>query len=313
MERRLVAAAALALLSLAVTAAFVAALVLLPPAATAQTADAVGETASVADAVAEDRSPANVGSDAPPPSGVAAEVDVSAETSPPAGESPDASDLLDDFDDLYRSSGTIAAFDITIEKPDRTRTMQARSWSQGEEKALIIVDSPPRDAGTATLKVGDNLWNYLPKISRTIRVPASMMMNSWMGSDLTNDDLVKDSSYEEDYYADDTSWSEDPPGWLVVLTPKPDVPGLWNRLEVIFETGNSLPVLARYFDRKDRLARTMVFDEAKTVDGRLIPTRMTVIDEQEEGERTVLLYREVEWDVDLDESRFSLSSLEKRR
>ena len=302
MERRLVAAAALALAIPALTVA---------SSAAAQTADAVVETSSVADA--QDQSSADMGGDAPPPAGAVADVRAPAETSPPAGEFPDASELLDDFDDLYSSSGTIAVFEITIEKPGRTRTMQARSWSEGEEKALIVVDSPPRDAGTATLKVDDNLWNYLPKISRTIRVPASMMMNSWMGSDLTNDDLVKDSSYEEDYYAEETSWSDDPPGWLVVLTPKPDVPGLWNRLEVVFETEDRLPVLARYFDRKDRLARTMVFDEAKTVDGRLIPTRMTVIDEQDEGERTVLLYREVEWDVELEESRFSLSSLEKRR
>jgi len=140
-----------------------------------------------------------------------------------------------------------------------------------------------------------------------------MMMSSWMGSDLTNDDLVKESSYEDDYDAEDAVWSDDPPGWLVALRPKPDVPGLWGRLEVVFEPERLLPVVARYYDRKDRLARTMILDEVESVGGRVIPTRMTVIDEQEEGERTVLLYNDVEWNVDLDDSRFSLASLERRR
>lgn len=232
---------------------------------------------------------------------------------PPAGEYPDASLLLEDFDDLYRSSGTIAEFEITIEKPDKTRTMEAKSWSRGEDKALIVIESPPRDAGTATLKVGDNLWNYLPKISRTIRVPPSMMMSSWMGTDLTNDDLIRESSYDEDYIAGETAWSPDPPGWLVSLTPKPDVPGLWDRLEVVFETEDRLPVLARYYDRKGRLARTMKFDRTSVMDGRLIPTRMTVTDRQHEGERTVLVYLDVRWNADLDDSIFSLSNLERQR
>ena len=230
----------------------------------------------------------------------------------PPGGPPDSTELLEEFDDLYRSSGTVADFEITIEKPDKTRTMRAKGWFQGEEKALIVIEAPPRDAGTATLKVGDNLWNYLPKISRTIRVPPSMMMNSWMGTDLTNDDLVKESSYDEDYDAAETEWSEEPAGWLVVMTPKPDVPGLWNRLEVVFRPSDRLPVVARYYDRKGRLARTMLFDPVETMDGRRIPARMTVVDEQEQGERTVLEYLSVEWNADLDGNRFSLSSLERR-
>ena len=110
------------------------------------------------------------------------------------GEAPDVDRLLRSYDDLYDSTGTIARVEISIITPKKTRTLRLRLWGKGEDKALIVIDAPPRDAGTATLKVGKNLWNYLPKISRTIRVPPSMMMGSWMGSDLTNDDLVRDSS-----------------------------------------------------------------------------------------------------------------------
>ena len=128
---------------------------------------------------------------------------------------PAAQALLEQFDELYRSTGTAARIEIKIERPKKVRTMQMRSWSQGEDKALVVIDAPARDAGTATLRVGSNLWNYLPKISRTIRVPPALMMGAWMGSDLTNDDLVRESSYAHDYEITGVGPSEEPPGWQV--------------------------------------------------------------------------------------------------
>ena len=104
--------------------------------------------------------------------------------------------------------------------------MPVESTRQGVQASVTIT----RDAGTATLKVDNNLWNYLPKIARTIRVPTSMMMGSWMGTDLTNDDLVRESSYEEDYISELVGPSADPPGWLVRLQARPDLVGLWARL-----------------------------------------------------------------------------------
>ena len=230
--------------------------------------------------------------------------------------------LLEQFDELYRSAGTAARISIKIERPKRVRTMQMRSWSQGEDKALVLIDAPARDAGTATLRVGSNLWNYLPKISRTIRVPPALMMGAWMGSDLTNDDLVRESSYAHDYEITGVGPSEEPPGWQVNTEAKPGVPGLWERVEVVFAPPKlatdgmrteQLPVLVRYYDRKGRLARTMQLDEIKKMGGRLIPTRIEISPEREEGRRTVLTYLHVEFDVELDESLFSLAQLERRR
>ena len=140
---------------------------------------------------------------------------------------PAAQALLEQFDEMYRSTGTAARIEIKIERPKKVRTMRMRSWSQGEDKALVVIDAPARDAGTATLRVGSNLWNYLPKISRTIRVPPALMMGAWMGSDLTNDDLVRESSYAHDYEITGVGPSEEPPGWQVDLEAKPGVPGLW--------------------------------------------------------------------------------------
>jgi outer membrane lipoprotein-sorting protein len=225
---------------------------------------------------------------------------------------PDVVALLRQMDELYESSGTYAELEITTIKPGKTRSMRLRSWGKGDDHALIVIDAPARDAGTATLRVEKNLWNYLPKISRTIRVPPSMMMGSWMGTDFTNDDLVRQSSFEEDYVSEYVGPSTNPPGWKIRLDARPDVVGLWNRIEVVFSYEHELPVLAQYYDRKDRLSRTMRFEGVKKLGGRLIPTIMDIVPEREEGRSTRLEYLDVEFDVEMDDGAFSLSRLERK-
>lgn len=237
------------------------------------------------------------------PAGTAASADAAA---------PAVRELLRGLDELYESTGTRARLEIVIVKPGRTRTLRMESWSRGEDEALVIIEAPPRDAGTATLKVGRNLWNYLPKIARSIRVPPSMMMGSWMGTDLTNDDLVRSSSYEEDYDAELLGRSDDPPGWRAGLTAKPGVPGLWERVEVVFGD-DGLPLVSRYYDRRGRLSRTLRFEDVRDLGGRRVPATMIVIPEREEGRRTELRYLDVAFDLDLDDDLFSLARLERRR
>jgi len=232
-------------------------------------------------------------------------------TTSPTASAPDASALLRGMDELFESTGTTARAEIIIVTPKKTRTMQMKFWSKGEEHALMVVESPPRDAGTATLRVEQNLWNYVPKISRTIRVPPSMMMGAWMGSDLTNDDIVKDSSLEDDYDSELVGRSEEPAGWLVRLTAKPDLVGLWSRIEIVFDDDTNLPLMSRSYDRKERLSRTMYFEDARTMGGRLVPTVMRIVPEREEGRSTTFRYLDVEFDVDLPDDTFSLARLER--
>ncbi|MCK4409396.1 MAG: outer membrane lipoprotein-sorting protein [Candidatus Eisenbacteria sp.] len=242
---------------------------------------------------------------------VATAIRPTTDTEAPDVDAPDVDRLLRRYDDLYDSTGTIARVEISIVTAKKTRTLRLRLWGKGEDKALIVIDAPPRDAGTATLKVDKNLWNYLPKISRTIRVPPSMMMGSWMGSDLTNDDLVRDSSYEDDYESEVVGRSEDPPGWKVRMNARPDAVGLWNSVEMVFAYDDWLPVMAQFFDRKDRLSRTMRFEDVKVLGGRRIPTLISIVPEREEGRRTEFRYLDVEFDVALSDDMFSLSRLER--
>jgi outer membrane lipoprotein-sorting protein len=192
-------------------------------------------------------------------------------------------------------------------------TLTMKCWTLGEEKALIVIEEPAREKGTATLKVDKNLWNYLPRIDRTIRIPPSMMMSSWMGSDFTNDDLVRESSLLDDYEGEVVGRSDDPDGWLINLKAKEGTVGLWDRVEYVVSPDGRLPLLARYYDRKGRLARTMTFSDVREFDGRRIPARLELTPVDKEDHKTVLVYDEIDFGVDLPESMFSLSQLERHR
>jgi len=225
---------------------------------------------------------------------------------------PDVDAVLARLDDLYRSTSSIARMEIIVTSPRSTRSMRMKAWSRGEDDALIVIEAPPREEGTATLRVGANLWNYLPRIARTIRVPPSMMLGSWMGTDFTNDDLVKESSLRKDFDAHVDRRSDSPPGWWVTLTVKPGIVGRWARIEILV-SDDLLPVEERHYDRKGRLARTIVFDEIKTLGGRRVPAHMVLTPTDVDGQRTEMRYLDIQFDPALPDDTFSLSRLERSR
>lgn len=224
---------------------------------------------------------------------------------------PDVEAVLTRLDDLYRSKSSIARMDIQVTTTRSTRSLRLKAWTRGEDEALIVIEAPPREEGTATLRVGPNLWNYLPRIARTIRVPPSMMLGSWMGTDFTNDDLVKESSLRKDFSARIDRRSDVPAGWWLRLDVKPGIVGRWARIDTLV-SDELLPIEERHFDRKGRLARTMVFDEVKVLGGRRLPAHLTLTPADTEGQRTEMRYLDVQFDLNLPDDTFSLSRLERR-
>jgi outer membrane lipoprotein-sorting protein len=225
---------------------------------------------------------------------------------------PDVDALLQHLDDLYRSKSSIARIQIDVTSPRSSRSMRLKGWTRGEDEVLVVIEAPAREAGTATLRVGSNLWNYLPKIARTIRVPPAAMLGSWMGTDFTNDDLVKESSLRKDFAARVDRRSENPPGWWLVLEAKPGVVGRWARIDLLV-SDDRLPIEERHYDRKGRLARTMTFDEVKPLGGRRIPSHITLRPADTEAQRTEMRYLELQFDVPMPDDTFSLSRLERAR
>lgn len=233
----------------------------------------------------------------------------------PAGQSPrppDPAAVLAKLDALYRSTSSIARMEILVVTPRSTRTLRLQAWTRGEDESLVVIEAPPREEGVATLRVGENLWNYLPRIARTIRVPPSMMLGSWMGTDFTNDDLVKESSYRKDFSARIDRRADEPGGWWLRLDVKPGIVGRWARIELRI-SDDWLPIEERHFDRKGRLARTMRFDDVRSLGGRRLPVHMVMTPADPTGQRTEMRYLEAQFDVALPADTFSLARLERRK
>lgn len=230
-----------------------------------------------------------------------------------AQTAPSLETITANIDALFRSTATESRIEVTIVTPRSTREMRMRSWARGEDRALIVIESPARDEGTATLRRDRSLWNYLPRISRTMRVPPSMMASSWMGTDLTNDDLTQSSTFRRDYDGTVVGRSSDPAGWLVRYDAHEDAVGLWLRVEYVVNDDGTLPLVARFYDRRSELARVMHFEDVREMDGRRIPTRMVIEPVDREGHRTEMRYLSIDFDADVPESTFSLTELERRR
>jgi len=185
------------------------------------------------------------------------------------------------------------------------------SWSLGKEYSLVRVLSPKSEEGTATLKIDNQEWNYLPRAGRTIKIPPSLMMGSWMGSHFTNDDLVKESQLIEDYDIE-IAYQGDRDGvrvWEFTMTPKPEAPVVWGRIEQQVRQGDFMPTWARYYDEDGTLSRTMTFTDFRVLGGRLVPSIMTVTPEDKPTEHTTVTYRTITFDVGLREDFFSLRNL----
>ena len=240
-------------------------------------------------------------------------------TLPPAGltagdrHSPRA--IIDRVDRVLRgaSSRGVATMRVITRHWERSLTMEV--WSLGNDYSLVRVLSPAKEAGTSTLKASRDIWNYLPKVDRTIKIPASMMMGSWMGSHFTNDDLVKESRLVEDYEIETTfeGTRETVKLWEFTLTPRPEAAVVWGKIEYRVRQRDFMPLQARYFDEEGELVRTLTFSDFRRMGGRLVPAHMDMQPHDKPGERTSVSYDELQFNLDIDKSFFSLRTLRRGR
>lgn len=224
--------------------------------------------------------------------------------------------IIDRVDRIMRgdSSHGVATMQVVTQHWERRMTLEV--WSLGTDYSLVRLRAPKKEAGIATLMAEDNIWNYLPKVDRTIKIPASMMGGSWMGSHFTNDDLVKQSRLVEDYEIEIAFEGDDPAGvavWEFLLTPKPDAAVVWGSIEFQVRKGDFMPAWIKYYNEDGELSRTMEFSDFREMDGRLVPAVMQVSPADRPLERTTITHEEIEFDVDLDPSFFSLRNLKKER
>jgi hypothetical protein len=227
----------------------------------------------------------------------------------------DATEIVDCVDRIMRGESSRGISTMEVVTENWSRAMEMQVWSLGTDHTLVRILSPRKDAGTATLKAGSEIWNYLPRVDRTIKIPASLMSASWMGSHFTNDDLVKESRLIEDYEIT-LAFEGDRDGvevWEFDLVPRPEAPVVWGRIAYQVRKSDTMPVYARYYDEDGEVVRTMTFFDYRELGGRLIPAAMRVVPEDKPDEFTEVRYSELEFDVDLDEEYFSLRRLRDAR
>lgn len=226
----------------------------------------------------------------------------------------DVKEIIKKTDELYRSKSSYAEIEMQIVTPNWERTLSMEAWTKGMDKTFIRINSPKKEKGMATLRIGNEMWNYLPKVNKVMKIPPSMMMSSWMGSDFTNDDLVHEFSLQEDYHYE-LIYPEDAEDdvYYVKLIPREGLPIVWGH--IVFATGKSdyIPVWQKFYDEKGKLMRLMNFKDVKQFDSRKIPSIMEMIPMNKEGHKTVIRYLDAEFDSDIGDDTFTLRNLRRAR
>ena len=235
-------------------------------------------------------------------------------SAPPLGAQT-AREIIDRVDQLMRGESSHGRMTMDITTEHWSRSLDMEVWSLGAEHSLVRVQSPAREAGTATLRAGQEVWNYLPRVDRTIKVPPSLMMGSWMGSHFTNDDLVKESRMVDDYDFE-ISFEGVIDGVEVyefTMIPRPEAPVVWGRVKEQVRKSDLMPTWVRYYDDEGTLERTLTFSDYRTMGGRLVPAVMLIVPADKPDERTSMTYHELEFDIDVEESFFSLRTLRAQK
>ena len=224
---------------------------------------------------------------------------------------PSLDEVIEHLDDLYRAGSAHSVMTMTVVRERGTRELTLESWSRGDDDALIVIRAPSREAGTATLRTEEGLWNYAPRADRLIRIPTGLLSESWMGSHFTNDDLMRETSYDEDYDSE-VSWAtrEGERYLQVTMTPKPDAPVVYTKLVFLLTADAWTPVLWEYWDEGE-VVRTMRFEDVREVGGRPLPMRLILQPADEPDQRTEMRYDVLELDVDVDDDLFTRRGLRR--
>jgi outer membrane lipoprotein-sorting protein len=234
---------------------------------------------------------------------------------PSAEEKPDVAALVRRIEGLLEGASSVSTFTMTIKTKDWTRQLKLKSWSKGRDFSLVrVLEGGPRESGMMTLKREKQLWNYLPQAGRVMKLPSGMLGDSWMGSDFTNDDLVRGSSLVDDYASKvlgiEKAGAREV--WKIELTPKADSAVVWGRVEMLVDRQSCLPVSQTFFDEEGKLARKLEYDDFRQVGWRQFPARMTFTP-AEQNRSTSLVYDQIEFDLDIPDDTFGLHRLRQGR
>ena len=231
-----------------------------------------------------------------------------------AAEPPDPADLVREANDYWRGKTSYIAVEMTVHRPEWERSLRMTGWTRGREDALIRFTAPAKDAGNATLKVGPSMWIFTPKLNQVIKLPASMMAQSWMGSDFSYNDLAKSDQIVDEYVHTliGTTETDGHMEYTVESIPKPNAPIVWGKQQLRIRDDFVLLEEA-FYDQDMQLVKRLKATMIGPLGGRPYPVIMRMTDLGEEDHWTELHYQDAEFDLDLPDYLFTLSNLSNPR
>jgi outer membrane lipoprotein-sorting protein len=223
----------------------------------------------------------------------------------------DAAEIVRRSYETMRGSTSQSEMTIRTVRPTWTREMSVRTWISGTDYAMIHILSPAKDKGTVFLKRKKEVWNWLPTLERSIKLPPSMMTQSWMGTDFTNDDLVKESSVVLDYdhhLLGDTTVAGKR-CYRIEMIPKPEAAVVWGKIIVSIDKGDYLQLHTVFYDDDGVEVNTMSAYDVKMMDGRLIPTRLEMIPADKKNHKTEIIYTRIQFNRPIPDNFFTMDRM----
>lgn len=228
----------------------------------------------------------------------------------------DAREIIKKADEKMQGEETSqSTMTMTIVRPTWQREVTFKSWTKGRDYSLALVTAPAKEAGQTFLKRETEMWNWNPTINRLIKLPPSMMSQGWMGSDFSNDDLLKESSIVVDY-THKIIGEEEIDGWdcyKIELIPLEDAAVVWGKILKWIAKEEYLQMKSEYYDEDDYLIKTELAYDMKTMGGRLIPSKFELIPEEEEGHKTMVVMDDIKFNEPIPDSFFSQQNMKRIR
>ncbi len=227
-----------------------------------------------------------------------------------------AKELVQKAQDITLGINSSSTMEMQIIRPEWSRSVSMQSWSMGKKYYLIYITAPARDKGQVFLKRDKNMWNWIPNIGRMIKIPPSMLMSSWMGSDFDNNELMKESSLVVDYTHKIVGEEsiDGYPCYKVELRPLPQAPVVWNKVVLWISKEHDFSIQSDFFGKNDELVNHQHGSEIKMMDGRLLPSKMVMEPVQKEGFKTILIIQKVKFnDPSINSNLFSQQTMKKIR
>lgn len=224
-----------------------------------------------------------------------------------------AKEIITKVSDKMQGKSSYIEMKVTVERPKWTREMTLKSWSKGDDLGVSVVTSPAKEKGTVFLIRDKEVWNFLPSIDRTIKMPPSMMMQNWMGTDLTNDDLVKQTSLIDDYTQNivGEEMLEGRKCWKIELIPSEEAAVVWGKIYTWVDQKDYMQLKTEFFDEDEYLVNTMLASNIKQFGDKTLPSKITVIPADDEGNKTIIEYDVWKFDLAIDEQIFTTNYMKR--